>query len=105
MKLFQQGDLLFEEIKHIPSTAKSHKGEGWQVMAHGESGHAHRIAVKDIDYVEVRKELEDLYLSVKEPTDIVHEEHKTVTLPVGDYIVRKVREYDYWADEVRSVQD
>ncbi|MCK4446989.1 MAG: hypothetical protein KAW56_07900 [Candidatus Marinimicrobia bacterium] len=43
------------------------------------------------------------YAVVKEPTELVHEEHNTITLPIGTYEVRRQREYD--ADYIRFVED
>ena len=45
------------------------------------------------------------YLAVKEPVKVTHEEHGVIDLPVGTYRVRKVREYDHFAEEAREVQD
>jgi hypothetical protein len=43
------------------------------------------------------------YAVVKEPTELIHEEHDTITLPVGTYEIRRQREYD--ANYIRFVED
>jgi len=43
------------------------------------------------------------YAMVKEPTELIHEEHNTITLPVGTYEIRRQREYD--ADYIKFVED
>jgi len=43
------------------------------------------------------------YAVVKEPTELTHEEHNTITLPVGTYEIKRQREYD--ADYIRFVED
>jgi hypothetical protein len=120
--VIQQGDILFykEEIpkgefERIPSP----------VIQEGEStGHAHRIrsnipmeALRDASPAVVNtidlstwKLLRDKvtgtrYLKVGEPTEIVHEEHKTVTLPPGEYRIGIVQEYDHFKEEARRVVD
>ena len=102
--IYQQGDVLMECVDSIPMKAKTVKREnGRIVLARGEStGHAHVIDASDV----VAMELDGaLYLSVTGDVIVKHEEHKPVTLPVGDYVVRKVLEYDHFTEEAREVVD
>jgi len=43
------------------------------------------------------------YAVVKEPTELIHEEHNTITIPAGVYEIKRQREYD--ADFIRYVED
>ena len=100
--MYQQGDVLFESVDEVNGDEFEVKG----LLVEGElTGHSHRVAVEDLEKVEVLKQFEQMFVKVNAPAKIVHEEHKTVELPVGNYEIRKVREYDYWADEIRSVED
>ena len=104
MKPKQQGDVHIEPAK-IPSNAKRRHGV---VLAEGEStGHAHRLSVPNGVVAELfEEEKGDLYLRVVGGNvELVHEEHKPITIEPGDYVVGRVLEYDYDAEEARTVKD
>lgn len=72
-----------------------------RVLAEGEvTNHAHVADVGEVTEVEGRK----LFANSK-PAKISHEEHKTVKVPPGQHRVEKVKEYDHFQEEARSVQD
>ena len=102
--LIQQGDVLIESAL-IPSGAKAKtSSKRGLVLAEGEStGHAHTITSTE-DAV-LFENGDDLYLRVLRETKLTHEEHGVVTIPAGEYTVRKVREYDHFAEEAKPVQD
>ena len=97
--MYQQGDVLIQEVDEIKGEKLSH-----QILARGEvTGHAHRVSEGDVELYE-----QDgvLYLRVNSGTaTVTHEEHMPVVLPQGDFIIRRVREYDHFEEEARSVQD
>lgn len=118
MTYFQQGDvLLFKEP--IPSGAIDRILD--PVIMHGESGHKHKL----MDYINFtdsaeavpaelpKKRYEILkdpnsnvvYLRIFKPSDLVHEEHKKITLPPGDYRVGQVREKGMFDDMIAPVLD
>ena len=99
---YQQGDLIVEKIEKVEG-----KRIDKYILAEGEAtGHNHQVAVKDRDKAEIYEREGVLYMKVVGDTiDIVHEEHRTITVPQGDYIVRKVREYDHFKEEARNVKD
>jgi hypothetical protein len=98
----QQGDVLIEKSP-IPEAAKK-SSKNRIVLAEGEStGHAHVIT--DTDNCTAFETDEALYLRVINEVEVKHEEHKIITLPPGDYKVRKVQEYDHFKEEARKVQD
>lgn len=99
-KLFQQGDVILESILVIPKTAKKKKDK---IVAEGEAtGHHHRLT----NGCSVYEDGEDLYVDVEvETVEIVHEEHLPIELPNGLYKVRRVKEYDHFAEETRQVRD
>jgi len=107
IELFQQGDVLLHKIKKIPneahSTNKYVNAKGENVLAEGEStGHYHGMSSATTELLE---EGEEVFLRVKEDTEITHQEHNKLVVPAGDYLVGIVEEYDHFAEEARRVQD
>jgi hypothetical protein len=87
-------------VAALPEQAQPRPG---LILARGEiTGHGHRIASPDTaDLWEAHGEL---YLRVTaESAYIVHEEHRTITLPRGTYRVWMQREYTPQA--IRPVRD
>lgn len=86
----RQGDLLFVNVNEIPSGSVV-KEDG--VIAEGEvTGHKHRIS----DSTKATLLMVGLvaYVKALQETEIIHEEHGTVTLPPGDWQVIRQREYE-----------
>jgi hypothetical protein len=46
-----------------------------------------------------------MFVASEKPFTIVHEEHKPVTIPAGKYKVKRVQEYDHFAEEAKNVAD
>jgi hypothetical protein len=119
MKYLQQGDVLLH-CQKIPKSATEVITN--PVVEYGEhTGHAHRLS---FDMAGAFKEnhgggeapltkcriLKDpksgeRYLKVDETVDLNHEEHKTISIPPGEYRIGRVLEYDHFAEEARVVQD
>ena len=88
--MYRQGDLLFVKCEAVPDGAKQ-QVDG--IVAYGEvTGHKHRIRpgveavlmlLAGVSYIRV----------LKKEAPIDHEEHDTITLPIGDWIVKRQREY------------
>ena len=98
--MYQQGDLLIQKITdEIKGKPLSHR-----ILARGEvTSHTHRVSNGDVELYE-----QDgvLYLRVNSSTaTVTHEEHRPITLPQGDFIIRRVREYDHFEEEARTVRD
>src|SRR5262245_41873292 len=107
-KLYAHGDIVLElvedasPIKPLPADA-----DHVVVLARGElTGHAHAFYRGGVtlfrDEALARELPPGLYIGhVKisgESADLRHEEHATVTLPVGTYRVRRQREWDSSGD-------
>ena len=105
MRLLQQGDVLIKSCDEIPEGAKkvAAKTRGY-VLAEGEhTGHAHVIdRLADIEFLEKDGKF---YIINKSSVEIIHEEHKTITVPSGMWEVSRVLEYDHFAEEAKRVQD
>ena len=99
MKL-QQGDVILKNAD-IPKDAKA---AGHLTLASGEAtGHHHTMTAGDCELYEKD---DILYLRVGEAGGtLTHQEHDAVAVPPGDYVVRKVREWDAFDQEARNVQD
>jgi hypothetical protein len=97
----RQGDVLLQPIHAIPANLKKH--EGRLILAYGEvTGHCHEIKEKKSVSAFV-DESGALYLDVKKSSDLVHEEHGTITVAPGKYKVVIQREYS--PEEIRNVRD
>lgn len=103
---FRQGDvLIMKSRKRRPNREPLKRDGGRVVLAYGEAtGHAHAIANRGARLYEIEG-LEDRFLEVlaRGGVDLVHEEHGTITLPRGNYVVRRQREYS--PQEIRRVAD
>lgn len=104
---FQQGDVCIfsAEIPKDSATEplRTIKIQG-NVLAKGEAtGHAHALEGTDFELLKVGTRLFARILSGD--CRVVHEEHKTIELPVGDYEVTPVQEYDHFLEESRVVRD
>jgi len=94
----RHGDLLIESIDKIPEDTKVRKSG---IILDGEvTGHAHRLNGGLVLEKEDR-----VYLSLKSPGTVTHEEHHTINLPAGDYAITRQREYDPYEKAVRNVAD
>jgi hypothetical protein len=104
--MIRQGDILFVPITADELPAGIRRQESG-IIAQGEaSGHHHRVAVADLPVAELFEAWEGKFLRVTERgVSIVHEEHKTVTIPPGTYRIHQAREYDYLAQFSRPVRD
>ncbi len=102
----RQGDVLIIATSKIPKGLKPVDREnGRIVLAHGEvTGHCHAIDSNTALFLESDlAEMADRFLRVEEQVEVVHDEHDPITLPPGDYIVRRQREYS--PEEIRQVAD
>lgn len=97
--LYQQGDVLIKAVKEVKGKKLDHL-----ILAQGEAtGHCHEIKKGN---AELYEEGGVLYLKVMDDeVKIQHQEHKEISIPKGDYFVRRVREYDHFAEEARNVRD
>jgi hypothetical protein len=98
MKQFtaRQGDVLIKRIAKLPGELTPVPlDDGRVILAYGEvTGHAHAVVGEVELLASDLEEMELRFLRVEgEMAEVVHEEHGTITLPPGDYEVRRQREY------------
>lgn len=88
MNMMRQGDLLLEKVVSLP---KGLRLRNTNVVLHGETGHKHQLVTPTLS---IYDGLEDVtYLSLDKPTELVHEEHKTIHVDKGLWKVVRQREY------------
>jgi len=97
--MYQQGDVIIEKVAKVEGKKLNHL-----TLAEGEAtGHHHIITKGDAELYDRNGVL---YLSVKsDEAELTHQEHNTITIPKGDYVIRRVQEYDHFNEEARRVQD
>ena len=96
--MYRHGDLLIVKSK-VPTAAKPVK-DG--ILAYGEvTGHAHRVVggAAVLEHEGVR------YINATAGASVVHEEHRTIQLPPGDYQVIIQREWSPYDEAARRVSD
>lgn len=75
-----------------------------KALAYGEmTGHMHRATAKTARVYEHADGKRELH--APRGTMVVHEEHKPITVPAGDYERSIVQEFDPFEEEVREVRD
>ena len=99
----RQGDLAIKPINKLPDNLKKVSN----VLATGEAtGHKHQLLERTEGQFSVLEDSQGRkYLEINQPTDLVHEEHKTITIEKGLYFVDNEQEYDYFAEQTNRVQD
>ena len=103
-KYLQQGDVLIIRVGEVPTEAKAVQHDG--ILAKGEAtGHNHKVAVSDMPNTLFYEKGGQLFIKNSNIIKIEHQEHKTIELPVGEWEIKKVKEYDHFLEESRSVRD
>jgi hypothetical protein len=104
LNIYRQGDLGITPITKLPADLKVLKTN---VLAYGEvTGHKHQLLEREATQFDILEdEKRQMYLNIKQPTDLVHEEHKTITIEKGFYFISHEKEYDYFEREIKKVQD
>ena len=99
LKMYRQGDILFVEAEEIPEE-REHQPDG--IVARGEvTGHMHRITPRSKAALYLCAAIS--YIHAQQETEIVHEEHDTINLPIGNYKV--IRQQEYTPEGWRQVED
>jgi hypothetical protein len=114
--MVRQGDVILIPVAKARTGKPVKRDHGRIVLAYGEvTGHAHAIAHRDAELFELAedhtKDGNDVWaraarilrVTAKAGVELRHEEHETIHLPPGEYLVRRQREYA--PDELRLVAD
>jgi len=99
--IMRQGDLLFRRIEQLPANLKRLQSN---VIAEGETtGHKHRLVGQQVQVFEDAQAQK--FIQLLEPAELVHEEHNTINLDIGNYVVVQEREFDPFSEAIRRVAD
>ena len=97
MTMYRQGDVLIVATTNTPNDLKPvERDQGRVILAYGEvTGHAHAILDPAVELFTIGDldEMAGRFLRVEAEALLEHEEHDTIILPPGDYLVRRQREY------------
>jgi hypothetical protein len=101
---FRQGDVLLLAIAKAPAKTQPVPLElGRVILAHGEvTGHHHSFAA-DSGVALLEGDGGERFLRVEHESRLEHQEHDTLLIPPGEYIVRRQKEYS--PEAIRSVAD
>ena len=95
-KPVRQGDILIIPTGKIPDgVSEVPRDQGRLILAYGEAtGHAHVLDTPDAVLLAADiTEMQERFLQVETEAQLVHDEHDPITIPPGQYIVRRQREY------------
>ncbi len=105
--VFRQGDVCLIAVDAIPKAAKKQPAKGKKViLALGEmTGHHHRFEFLDSSHNVKLYAADDgaRYVHVTKTADLLHEEHSTVKVPAGKYLLPS--QVEYTPAELRRVAD
>ena len=107
MKVYRQGDVCLIAVDSIPADATPVAPTGNKViLALGEAtGHHHRFEFRDTTHnVKLYSAGGGArYLHVEALAELLHEEHSTVSVPAGKYLLPS--QVEFTPAELRRVQD
>lgn len=107
MNYYRQGDICIIPVERKRRPARKQRVEadkGRIILAYGEvTGHAHALPEGDVELYETANAVDRILRVRSRSTVLSHEEHGPITLPQGDYIVRRQREYE--PESIRLVAD
>ena len=105
-QVYRHGDVSLHPISELPFGLEEIKHNGEYTAALGEAtGHSHRILANPPSMKVLRDKDGKVYLSFTKDAEIVHEEHKKLTIKKGLYVIEHEREYSYWSNSVQRVID
>ena len=101
----RQGDILLVKVNNeqgfFESTKEIEPQNGKLILALGEAtGHSHYVPSSDGAMFEFDQEV---YLRVNTPTELRHQEHDTIQLPIGIY--KKIQQREYTPERIVNVRD
>ena len=105
-KFYRHGDLLIKQIKKIPEPAIP---LSTNIIAEGEvTGHNHKLYGSHQVYgthSENPRIIEPTYFQAKEDISLKHQEHATLNISKGNYVIIREREYNPFKNIEQEVID
>lgn len=113
MNIIRHGEIVLKEVNALPEGAILKEESKDFIVGHSETGHHHRITVKekpDMNKVKFYTAKDGEYVEVPAIAELWHEKsgeyvHKTIPLSPGIYKRQRKQEYDYFAGIMREVRD
>jgi len=104
MKNYRHGDVDIKSIDKLPENLKKQDN---LTLALGEvTGHHHTLVCDKPNMVFVLVDSDGTkYIDAKEDCILTHQEHETIKIEKGMYVVKIEQEYDPFAEEIKKVQD
>ena len=87
-KLYRHGDLLIRQVDKIPESATQ---LSTNIIAHGENGNTHKLHGSHQVYETPDKQI---LFTAEQDVSLKHEEHSTLKIEKGNYVIVHEREYD-----------
>ena len=105
MEYYRHGDLIICPISSLPEG--EYKEVESFVLAESETtGHKHTLVAERPTKIRIfTNENGQHILDLSGSAVITHEEHKTLTIKTGFYVVKTEQEFDYALESIKSVQD
>ena len=102
MEYIRHGDCLLKPIDALPKNLRKTKSK---TLAFGEvTGHHHSFSKNSA--VTIFRDIEDQkYVSVESNARLSHQEHDTVTVPKGTYVLVMEREMNPFTESIQQVVD
>tara|TARA_B100000586_G_scaffold135127_1_gene97780 strand:+ start:126 stop:473 length:348 start_codon:yes stop_codon:yes gene_type:complete len=106
-KIYRHGDLLIKQIDHIPLSAQR---LSTSIIAEGEvTGHNHKLYGSHQVYGTHSSQnwriIEPTYFQAKEEISLKHQEHNTLKISKGNYVILHEREYNPFKNIQEEVVD
>lgn len=108
MKLLRHGDLLLYPTKKAELKLKKVFTGNEFVLAEGEqTGHQHKLTIptKENAFTIYQDEKGQKYLDLNCKAQLTHQEHNNLIVLPNFYVVKHEREYDYFQETIKRVQD
>ena len=104
-KIYRHGDLLIRQVKKIPCAIRLDTN----IIAEGEvTGHNHKLYGSHQVYgthSENPRIIEPTYFQAKEDISLKHQEHATLKISKGNYVIIHEREYEPFKNIEQEVID
>jgi hypothetical protein len=99
MKYYEHGDVILFPVESIKG-----KELNTNILMEGEvTGHKHIIEKEKTQLFMDERNV--VYVEVKEPASLTHEEHGKIVIDKGYYQIGRVKQYDPFEKELKNVQD
>jgi len=102
MNIYRHGDLLIRQVDSLPKV----KSLKTNILAEGEfTGHKHALLTMEREPIDILSDGNMAYISIKDKAMITHQEHRTIEIEPGDYVIVHEREFDPFSEKIRQVRD